>query len=122
MNIPDKKIYSQHHFVTMLTVQIYLRDCEVQVYVPPSDATNTVCTVRDALYAIRYPGPLFNHLGVYQVYQDLPLTQPVYIRYTRTYPSPNRCISGNSRTYLPCIQPVCIRYTWTYLPFHYLYI
>ena len=63
MNIPDKKIHSQHHFVTMLTVQIYLRDWEVQVYVPPSDATNTGCTVRDALYAIGYPGPLINHLA-----------------------------------------------------------
>ena len=65
MNIPVKKMHSQHHFVTMLTVQIYLRDWEV--YVPPSDATNTACTVRDALYAIGYPGPLFNHLDRYYV-------------------------------------------------------
>ena len=33
MNIPDKKIHSQHHFVTMLTLQIYLRDWEVYVRV-----------------------------------------------------------------------------------------
>ena len=32
------------------------------MYVPPSDATNTGCTVHDALYAIGYPGPVFNHL------------------------------------------------------------
>ena len=34
------------------------------MYVPPSDATNTGCTVHDALYAIGYPGPVFNHLGL----------------------------------------------------------
>ena len=28
-----------------------------------SDATNTGCTVHDALYAIGYPGPVFNHLA-----------------------------------------------------------
>ena len=46
----------------MLTVQLYLIDWEV--YVPPSDATNTGCTVRDALYAIGYPGPVVNHLAI----------------------------------------------------------
>ena len=38
-------------------------------YVPPSDATNTGCTVRDALYAIGYPGPVFNHIGGMEVIQ-----------------------------------------------------
>ena len=46
MNIPDKKYIHMHHFVTMLTIQLYLRDWEV--YIPMSDATNTGCTVHDA--------------------------------------------------------------------------
>ena len=63
MNIPDKK----NTFTASLChhahrTNISERLISVQ-YVPPSDATNTGCTVRDALYAIGYPGPVFNHLS-----------------------------------------------------------
>ena len=65
MNIPDKKYI---HSITLspCSPYKYIWDWEVQVYVPPSDATNTGCTVRDALYAIGYSGPLFNHLDLYE--------------------------------------------------------
>ena len=55
MNIPDKKktfAASLCHHAHRTNISERLRSD-----VPPSDATNTGCTVRDALYAIGYPGP-----------------------------------------------------------------
>ena len=76
MNIPDKNTLtaslSHHAHHTIISKRL------ISVYVPPSDATNNGCTVHDALYAIGYPGPVFNHLA---------LTSPIHrsdpVRYIR---------------------------------------
>ena len=68
MNIPDKKntfTASLCHHAHHTNISERLRSVR---YVPPSDATNTGCTVHDALYAIGYPGPVFNHFGNNYVY------------------------------------------------------
>ena len=60
MNLPVKKYITASlcHHAHCTIISERLRSVR-----PASDATNTECTVHDALYAIGYPGPVFNHLG-----------------------------------------------------------
>ena len=65
MNIPDKKIHSQHHFVTPHCTIIFERLRSGRTARRVMKQTLDVhCTVHETFYAIGYPGPVVNHLAV----------------------------------------------------------